>query len=87
MASELVLPRTGDRPEERRPLDDRDEEVLAHVFAELALYTTTPAQAAILHERGGEAIAAWDNAGALRLARALPPAYAELAVELRSRYE
>jgi hypothetical protein len=87
MASELVLLRTGDRPEDRRLLADRDEEVLAHVFAELVRYTTTPAQAAIVHERDGEAIAAWDNAGALRLARALPPAYAELAAELRSRYE
>ena len=87
MTSELLLAGVQSTGEERRTLDDHDEDVLASVLSGLAAYTADPASAALVHMRHGEVISAWDRAGALRLAQALPPAYGELAEAIVGRYE
>jgi len=78
MASYLLLAGIGSGPDDRWSLDERDEDNLAVALRELVPYTAEPDQAALVHERDGATIAAWDREGALRLAELLPPAYADL---------
>lgn len=82
MTSQLLIAGTESAPEERWQLNDHDEEILSSVLRELAPYATPAEQAAVVHERDGEVISAWDRDGALRLAQALQPAYGELAETL-----
>jgi hypothetical protein len=85
MASVLLLRGLGSRGDDRWTLEDRDEQLLAPVVRELVSFTVEPQRAAIVHERGGEIVAAWNEDGALRLAQALPPAYAALAAAIGAR--
>lgn len=86
MASYLLLAGIGSGPDDRWSLDERDEDNLAVALPELVRYTAEPDQAALVHERDGATIAAWDREGALRLAELLPPACADLSNALVRRY-
>ena len=86
MASTLLLEGVSGGPDDRWSLDDRDEEALGPAFRCLVAHTTDPLGAAIVHERDGEPIAGWDAEGAIRLAGALPPSYADLSTELLRRH-
>lgn len=86
MTSRLLLAGAASAPDDRWTLEDDDEAALATVLGQLAPFVTRPEDAAVVHERDGEVIAAWDRSGAVRLARALPPAYGELTDALVDRY-
>jgi hypothetical protein len=89
MAGVLLLRGPASEDADRWPLDDRDEDNLASTWGPLVSHAVDPAdesRAAIAHERGGTIVSAWDQAGALRLAQALPPAYAELSEAILERH-
>jgi hypothetical protein len=89
VAGVLLLRGPASEDADRWPLDDRDEENLSSTWGPLvshAVDTTDEARAAIAHERDGTVVAAWDHAGALRLAQALPPSYSDLAEAILERH-
>lgn len=86
MAGRLILMPTVGATPDYWALGEHDEELLPAVLRDLAPYAAPVERAVLIHERDGNVISAWDEAGALRLAHALPPAYAKLAAALQRRY-
>jgi len=74
-------------PSDRRSLDERGEEALVSASSGLVTFATASEHAAIVHERDGQSVGAWDRAGALRLAQLLPPAFADLSNAILERHQ
>jgi hypothetical protein len=85
MASVLLLRGPDSGSDDRRTLEPREEEALASVAGELVAFATAPERGTIVHERDGRPVAAWDEAGASRLAQLLPPSCAELSNAISER--
>jgi hypothetical protein len=87
MPTVLLLRGIESGDQDRRALDERENEALAIAARELVSFATPADQGAVVHERDGEVVAAWTSEGALRLADLLPPAHDGLASEIRSRHQ
>jgi hypothetical protein len=85
MGGVLLLRGLESGEEDRRPLEPREEEALASVAGELVAFATAPERGAVVHERDGQPVAAWDEAGAARLAQLLPPSCVELSNAIAER--
>jgi hypothetical protein len=86
MTSVLLLRGVDAEPDERRPLNAREDKAVAAAASELVSFAVSADQGAVAHERAGQITAAWTRDGALRLAELLPPAFTELATAIRERY-
>jgi len=84
MAGILLLRGPGSRGSDRGLLSDDVEPAVVDAPRHLVSFTALRADAAIVHLTGSGGSVAWNEEGAERLAQSLPPAFAQLADDVRA---
>ena len=85
MAGVLFLRGGGSSGPDLRQLTEDEERVLTDASQQLVAFTAPVLSAAIVHAMECGRSVGWNVDGALRLARSLPPAFADLAREIAER--